>query len=105
MKRTLLIFLFLAITSMANAQSNDRLLIRIYEGNADHTSEIIVTKQGEVIETVDLSSLYKGKNYKPNQESIDRTLNKYLDSDYKIVSSTSGGSQTVIITTYILEKE
>lgn len=94
------------IGTMAFAQSNERLILRIYEGRVNRMSKIIVTQNGKTLEERPLKAAERqSKNLERNQWVIDKTLNKYLDLGYEIESSVSGGNEAKLITTYILERE
>ncbi len=103
-KHTMLTLVFLVFALVSFSQSS-LLTLRVYEGDSDKNSKILVVSETTVLETVELFNTLNTKYWDRNQALITSTLNKYYSKGYSISDPTSITFVTVNITTYILRKE
>lgn len=103
---TSIIFINLVTPSYSFGQNSGYLIIRVMESPDKAYSKIIVTENEQKLEVVDLEPLYY-KNLEVNQIEINKILDKYKTKKYslKYMTSGNGGNQTILVTTYIFEKE
>lgn len=91
------------------AQNNTLLTINVYESTDKGYNRIIVIENDKKIEETELSPFYY-KDLESHQIAANKTILKYRDMGYKIVSEirgTVGGTGYIVpvmITTYRLEK-
>ena len=102
LKFTIVLLIITSFMSVAFSQNTDRIFVRIYEGRY---TEIYVIRKDEVIEFKELKTSDNHRNNEENSLKISGLINKYLELDYNIINTVSGGNDMSTITTLILEKK
>ncbi len=112
--KIIFICILFSLSSQVFAQNSELklLTINIYESVDQGYSKIIVTENEKKIEEIQLLKFYY-KDLETNQITINKLLLKYRIAGYKLTSETRGsiplttafGTPSVLITTYLLEKE
>lgn len=85
---------------------SDLLILRVYESTGMTRNKLIVTRNSKIIRSRDdLESIAMPEGYEGNQAKIGFELEKYIREGFKINNITSGGHQSLMVTTFILVKE
>ncbi len=90
------------------AQTNVMLTVNVFESRDKAYNRIIVIENDKKIEDIELPEFYY-KNLESHQIEVNKTILKYRNQGYKIISEIRGTTQItsafpVMITTYRLEK-
>lgn len=114
MKKTLFTFAIGAIVSCAifsiysfkstPDESKFMFLRTIETFNAMANAGIVITDGKQTIKTMELPTL-RGKNYVEITKAIANEINTITTQGYKLVNSNSGGTEPLIVTNYIFEKQ
>ncbi len=103
--RQTILSLSFSIFALATIAQSNILTLRVYEGDSDRNSRILVVSETTVLETVELYNTLNAKYWDQNQTTITSTLNRYASQGYSIADPSAISFVNVNITTYLLRKE
>ena len=101
-----LIILIMSFKNKApNPESNEFIIVQIFENPQPPSSSIILIIEGEeVLEKIELKT-NRPKHYEENYIVISKTLNKIKEKGYSLISSHGSGGDLNTGVQYIFEKE
>jgi len=103
------LLLFISKDIFSQNIAHKLLMIEIQQSSSYANNKIVVTENDLKLEEI-LLSTYNYKHIDSNQVKINKALLRYTELGYKLISSVRGNivtqtNDTVMVTTYLFEKE